>query len=250
VTVGDDPPTELAPKTTQSPSPAMTRITGAGGNARISGRVVTGLVAWAALVGTLTLAGWLVSRGRVDAFDRHVTTVVVAHRTAGLNALMRAVTWLGSWVAGVIAGAILVVLALRRRILVSFLVLAAAAWAGEAAGVALAKRAVARARPPRAVRLVAAHGWSWPSGHTATAVVVFGTLAMLVTVATPRAPIRAAAWTVTVVAVAAVAFSRVELGVHWTSDVIAGAVFAGLWLAVLMGVGRPARVPVLAGAPR
>ena len=37
-------------------------------------------------------------------------------------------------------------------------------------------------------------------------------------------------------AVAGVAFSRVELGVHWTTDVMASMVFVSAWLAVLLAL--------------
>ena len=205
--------------------------------------VAVAVVAWAGLVGLLVLVGWLVSRGRVDAFDRRVTAVIVAHRTAALDTMMRAVTWLGSWAAALVTGVILVVLVLRRRITYLFFLLVVAAWAGEAAGVTLTKRIVTRPRPPQAIRLVTAHGWSWPSGHTATAVIVFGTLVLLVTVTTPRIAVRAAAWGVAVIALGLVGFSRVELGVHWATDVIAGAIFASCWLATLLLVTRHMRGP-------
>ena len=40
----------------------------------------------------------VVHSSSVNGFDRHVTSVVVAHRTQALNEAMKAVTWLGSWV--------------------------------------------------------------------------------------------------------------------------------------------------------
>ena len=100
----------------------------------------------------------------------------------------------------------------------------------------LAKHVVKRHRPPEDLRLVSAHGWSWPSGHTAIAVVVFTTLALVVVAVAPKSVYRALAWALAALAVGAVAFSRVELAVHWTTDVIASMVFVAAWLVVLFSM--------------
>jgi len=77
-------------------------------------RALVLILAWAALTGLLIAAGVGVTHSSsVNAFDRHVTSVVVAHRIPALNAVMKAVTWLGSWVALVATGILLVVLASR-----------------------------------------------------------------------------------------------------------------------------------------
>ncbi len=62
-------------------------------------------------------------------------------------------------------------------------------------------------------------------------------------------------WLIAGLAVAATGFSRVELGVHWTTDVIVSVLFVAGWLtAVAIVLGRRLRPPepVLdqAGAPR
>ena len=200
-------------------------------------RVLVLILAWAALTGLLIAVGVGVTHSSsVNAFDRHVTSVVVAHRTAVLNAVMKAVTWLGSWVALVATGILLVVLALRRRLPVAAVILAVVAWAGENGGVTLAKHVVERDRPPQDLRLVSAHGWSWPSGHTAVALLVFTTLALVVAAIAARPGYRTLAWVLAALAVAAVAFSRVELGVHWTTDVMASMIFVGTWLVVLLAM--------------
>jgi membrane-associated phospholipid phosphatase len=93
-------------------------------------------------------------------------------------------------------------------------------------------------RPPASVRLVGIDGYGFPSGHAAAATVVFGGLAVERGWPADRRRIAGVA-----VVVAAVALSRVVLGVHYLGDVVAG---VGVGLAVLavtrtVAAGDPAR---------
>jgi len=210
---------------------------------------------WAGLVGLLVAAGELVVHSAaVTHFDDHVTRAVVNSRTAALNSVMKSVTWLGSWVALLVAAIVVVVLVITKRLPVLAIAVAVFAWAGEAAGVRIGKTVVSRDRPPQAIWLVSAHGWSFPSGHTAAACLAFAALALCV--ATPARPlvVRILCWLTAGLAIAATAFSRVELGVHWTTDVIASVLFMTGWLtavAVVLGgrLRRPEPVLDQPGAP-
>lgn len=93
------------------------------------------------------------------------------------------------------------------------------------------KQVFARSRPEHAHSLVQAQGYSFPSGHSSGAVVAYGMLAyVLVRTLPPRWHLPLA------VAAAAVAYtvgcSRVFLGVHFASDVLAGFATGSAWLAV------------------
>ena len=160
---------------------------------------------------------------------------------------MKAVTWLGSWVAVLVAAGLVLLLVLRRRLPVGFLLLAVVAWAGTQGGTTLAKNVVQRPRPPEDLRLVSAHGWSWPSGHTATATLVFAVLATVVWMLNTSVGLRVLAVMGSTLVAVAVAFSRVELGVHWTTDVLASVVFATAWLLIL---GMLLGTVVVSGASR
>jgi undecaprenyl-diphosphatase len=192
------------------------------------------LTAWAALAGLLILCGEGIERSAaIMSWDRNITTFVVDHRTPALNQLMKAVTWTGSWIAA-LAVAVLVVGFTWKRLLPILAVIAVlAAWFGEFLAVTLTKSVVQRPRPPVAVRLVVAHGSSFPSGHTANAVVVFTTAAVLVTTLLHRREARIATWVLAVPVTALVGFSRIELGVHWTTDVVASMVWTTGWLVVV-----------------
>jgi membrane-associated phospholipid phosphatase len=146
-------------------------------------------------------------------------------------------------VALVVTGLVLVVLTARGRLAVLALPLAVVAWAGESGGVTLAKHVVGRARPPEALWLVRAHGWSWPSGHSATAVLIYTIWAILITSIVRGGGWRAVTWAAAALAVAAVGFSRVELGVHWTTDVLASLVFVSSWLITLAVLTPRLRAP-------
>lgn len=73
---------------------------------------------------------------------------------------------------------------------------------------------------------------SFPSGHTAASVALYGSLAIIAWHAAPAGWLRALATVAAVVMPIAVATSRLYRGMHYPTDVLAGALLAVCWLAV------------------
>lgn len=103
--------------------------------------------------------------------------------------------------------------------------------------VALAKALFGRARPDLIDHLVEVGSASFPSGHSANSAIVYLTLAILLTQIVPRRAQRLYLIGVAVALTAAIGLSRVYLGVHWPSDVLAGWAFGTLWAMAWWALG-------------
>lgn len=66
----------------------------------------------------------------------------------------------------------------------------------------------------------------FPSGHTASAVLVCGTLAWVLSRHVRSGPARATVWVLAILAMAITGFGRMWVGAHWPSDVLGGALWA------------------------
>jgi undecaprenyl-diphosphatase len=105
----------------------------------------------------------------------------------------------------------------------------------------LLKSWIARPRPDLVPHLVQVTNASFPSGHAMIASAVYLTLALMLAEGMPRDGWRGRAARVAVVAffsllAVLIGMSRVYLGVHWPSDVLAGWCFGTAW-ALLVWIG-------------
>ncbi len=118
-------------------------------------------------------------------------------------------------------------------------IVVAAAIILTAAGTELVKLLIARPRPP-GEPLVGAPGYSFPSGHTLNGTVTYGLVALVAWRSSLPRPARRILVAALVALIALVGMSRIALGVHHPSDVLAG------WLAgtaIVAGAAALTRTP-------
>ncbi len=176
------------------------------------------------------LADMVTSGTGLQHFDAAAASWGADHATRTSTDVLSAITWLGSTpVIIVIAVATGLFDWLRRRRFVVLAFLITVIWGQNliANGV---KLFVHRERPP-VPHLTTATGWAFPSGHTAAAAATYAALALLIGRGR-RWPVKAWLGTAAAAILVAVGSSRVLLGVHWVTDVFAGAALGFGWFAV------------------
>lgn len=181
----------------------------------------------------------LVHNGAITQADAQVSRWLNARTHPSLTQLMLALNYLhsntGVGLMAVTAGAVLF---LRRQ--VAWLPVLALSVGGGLLLNVLVKHVFQRARPVSNDALLMLHTYSFPSGHTAGATVWWGFFTVLVFTHRPPWPWRAATLVSAIGLVCLTALSRVYLGVHYLSDVLAAVAEGCAWL-VLCFMAIPAR---------
>lgn len=169
-------------------------------------------------------------REPLASMDADVVRWVASDMPHALQLAARPFSWLGGWVGILLLGiAMAAVLAQQRAW--SDLVFLAAALLGSNVAVAFLKAWFDRERPDLAPAVPLPSSSSFPSGHAASGAAALGAIAVLVAERLPSHRARTWLWIAVVVAGVAVGLSRIALGVHYVTDVLAGWCFGLAWLA-------------------
>lgn len=165
-------------------------------------------------------------------FDLTVTTLFRAHATPLGDRIFSIISALGSPIAmGIVGGGGALLLFVRRK----WVVLSAwvAAFAGAGVLTLVLKNLIRRPRPPAASEFLYGTSFSFPSGHALGSLVGYGMLAYVVGsmwIDTNRGRFQLVIGTAALII--AIGLSRLYLGVHYFSDVVAGYAVGVLWLSV------------------
>jgi undecaprenyl-diphosphatase len=199
----------------------------------VSALIVTFLVATAAFVWLLMVAGLRVSA--TPGWDLAIRRWVLAHRSRALTDAAVSLSLTGPSAICMLlvaaTGMLVTTGTLARRVRVA---------AGYTAAIAIPvavrltiAETVARNRPPHADWLREASGFAFPSGHATAAAIAAALLTQLAAQRVRTDSARRAVGAVAVIWAVGVGWSRVYLGVHWPTDVLAGWALAIAWLTLM-----------------
>jgi membrane-associated phospholipid phosphatase len=176
--------------------------------------------------------------------DTQVAAWFHAHLTQAFVTVLRALSEPGSgtWIGIVLF--LLVLFFLWKRSWLAMATLIVAVPGGMFMN-ELLKILVHRPRPFLEGPFVDWSGYSFASGHTIGATLLYGQLALFIIPA-----MKARHWRMLTVFAAAllvlsVGFSRIALGAHYLTDVLAAIIFGVLWLAFCLFAGKPMRRTIL-----
>ena len=196
------------------------------------------LVSLVIAVIAIFLLAWLaenVAAQHTVKFDSSVRAAVHAYATPVLTRLMFAISFMGS--GGLIASAVLAFVLFAyfewRRAAIWLAVTLAGALVLELT----LKFAFHRPRPVPFFGPVP-RTYSFPSGHSLFSFCFYGVLAGLLAGRVRSKPARVLVWVVAASLVIAIGLSRIYLGVHYPSDVVAGYLTGAIWAASMVALDR------------
>lgn len=189
----------------------------------------------------LGVAGWafgvlvrdVMRGGGASQIDGPISRALVDRRDEWLTTVMQAVTELGG--TSVMATGLVIVAVVTwtlTRNWVTVVVLGSTLLGAMLLG-DVVKPLVARVRPV-VDTATGADGFAFPSSHATRAVAVFGALAYVAAGWLRTWSGKVAAWTIALGVVLLVGFSRIYLGMHWTTDVLGGYALGATWLASVL----------------
>jgi len=195
--------------------------------------LVAGLIV--AAIGTaifVSLASHVRS-GSTQAFDDAVIRWIGAHRSPGLDAVMVEVTTLGTGIVVIMIVAVAALFLVLTQHKYSAILLLASTIGGIVLD-GILKLGFNRPRPAIFIPAVHTVSSSFPSGHAMSAAVVYSTVAYLAARLHKRRWARWLVMTAALIVIALISMSRLYLGVHYPSDVVAGVAIGLAWAGFCM----------------
>lgn len=186
-------------------------------------------------IAALIFFGWLADEmleGDTRRFDETVRNFVHEFAAPFLTTVMETASFLGSTLFLILFGvAVVVALYLRnhRRGAILFTI----TTVGASVLIIVLKLSFRRARPEPFFGAVPPDSYSFPSGHSLGAFCFYGALAVILTDRLKNVWLKTLIWILSLAMILLIGISRIYLGVHHPSDVVAGYAVAFIWVVTI-----------------
>jgi undecaprenyl-diphosphatase len=193
------------------------------------------LLGLAAAIGSLIFFAWLsdeVLEGETRTFDDATRASVHAWASPPLTSFMQVISFMGStrflFAATTVATLIMIWVKWKREAILFPITMIGAGLLNMTL-----KLSFQRARPVPFFDLLPPRSYSFPSGHSLASFCFYGVLAAMLSARIQSRRWRLVFWAGAIVIVLLMGLSRIYLGVHYTTDVLAGYAAALIWVMVV-----------------
>jgi membrane-associated phospholipid phosphatase len=167
--------------------------------------------------------------------DLNIINFISHFRTPSLNHFMLFITYLaqGQNIAIAVIFSLIILILLHKWSYISSLLISVL---GGEIFVWIIKNIIDRPRPPLTNALITETSYSFPSGHTFIAIAFYGLITFFLFDSLKKKSLKVISLTLGIILVILIGTSRIYLGAHWPSDVLAS-YFSGLaWLTVIITI--------------
>ncbi len=168
-------------------------------------------------------------------FDEYIRGFVHQFTFSALTILMQIASFLGSTLFLILFGISVVItlyLNKHRRGAIIFTI----TTIGASLLLVSLKLAFRRARPEPFFDTILPASYSFPSGHSLASFCFYGALAAIITVRIEKLWLKTLVWLAAAILISLIGISRIYLGVHYPSDVLAGFAVGLIWV-ITIAVG-------------
>lgn len=209
---------------------------------RFSGEKATGLLLTGGIVISLLflflflgVAQDVIFKDPLVSVDQRILNLIPSIRTPEQTGFFSFITFLANWQSVVFVSLLVVIILFTKKQKFAALLFSGALLAGEG-GVFVLKQLIGRMRPEQALSLITEDSFSFPSGHAVAATVIFGMVSYFLIKSVQHSVSKLLIFLGYIATIFCVALSRIYLGVHYPSDVIASMLFGGLVVSIFITI--------------
>jgi undecaprenyl-diphosphatase len=188
-----------------------------------------------AAIAALFFFGWLADEmleGDMRRFDESIRNFVHGFAFPALTSVMQLASFIGSTLFLTVFGVIIVIALLLRKHRRGAILFAITTIGASSLLVTL-KLAFRRSRPEPFFDTILPASYSFPSGHSLASFCFYGALAAILTARIENVWLKTIVWLTATILILLIGTSRIYLGVHYPSDVLAGFIVGLIWVTTI-----------------